>query len=333
MKRVGVRTVQTTLAPILDVLDEGSALYRRHFPRMLLLAAIAAFPVGIIGVAAVVADDWLAGLGGTLAVISLVLLALPLSLYSMAALSRAAELAAKGERVALRRTLALGPLRLLGMGCYGILFLMAAGMVVSAFSVICLCSAYGMWIAAIAAGDAISSLGGVVGEAAVIGLALAGLVALLALYVVLLVMNGATYGSAIFAMQPFVHDPLPFGKAVQQSLDLMFYRLGSNLLAFFCTSLVFGAITLAATLALGVLVPLPVLFFLGAESTLAQAITAAVWVAAISAATPLLPIWMALLYRRRLMARQGDDLAARIAQLMPADGQLGRTSKFTDETL
>jgi len=43
--------------------------------------------------------------------------------------------------------------------------------------------------------------------------------------------------------------------------------------------------------------------------------TAAAWVAGVSAAVPLLPIWMALLYRRHRAAREGEDLVAQLARL------------------
>jgi hypothetical protein len=102
---------------------------------------------------------------------------------------------------------------------------------------------------------------------------------------------------------------------VGRSFDLLFFRFGQNLLAFLCASLVFGAAALAITLAIGVLLPLPALFLLGAESLVARAITAAAWVAGLAAALPLLPIWMALLYRRQAAAREGADLAARLATL------------------
>jgi uncharacterized RDD family membrane protein YckC len=102
----------------------------------------------------------------------------------------------------------------------------------------------------------------------------------------------------------------------------MGFRFGQNLLIFLCASLVFSAAVLAATLAIGVLVPLPVFFLLGTESTVAQAITAAAWVTGLSAALPLLPIWMALLYRRRRADRDGADLAAQLAALSPPAAEL-----------
>ena len=126
-------------------------------------------------------------------------------------------------------------------------------------------------------------------------------------------------GSVVYALQPLVHEGGRLGAGIRRSIDLLQYRFGHNLLAFICASLVFSAAALAATIAIGALIPLPALFLLGAESNVARAITAAAWVTGLSAAVPLLPIWMALLYRRRAAAREGDELAARIAALRPAE--------------
>ncbi|MCX7791358.1 MAG: hypothetical protein N2378_12015, partial [Chloroflexaceae bacterium] len=230
------------------------------------------------------------------------LLSLPLGLYVMGAVSRAAVMAANGEAVTLRGALALGPLRVLGMGCYGTLFVLVAASVVSMISSVCFCVAYVFGFASVAVFSSASAAGGTAGEAVSAAGIVAVIVGVVLIYAATLVLNGAAYSSTIFALQPFAHERMPMGQAIRHSLDLTFYRFGENILVFLCASLVFGAIALAATLAIGVLAPLPVLFLLGAESLAARAITAAVWVGALNVALPVLPIWMALLYRRRLAA-------------------------------
>lgn len=307
--------MRQTLDPILDMLDEGLRLYRRAFAPLLILAAAAAIPLGLVAVALVLAVDWLStGFGGLL--LSAVLFAgLPLSLYVMGALSRAALMAADGEPVHLRRSLGIGPLRVLGMGCYGTIFAFGASIAVSAISTACICIAYAFAVAVIGVAVSVGSLGGAAGSTAAGFFIAVAVVAFLAIYAASLVLNGAIYGSVVYVLQPLVHERTGIGEAISRSLDLLTFRLGQNLLFFLCASLVFGAAALAATVAIGVLLPLPALFLLGAESTVARAITAAAWVCGISAAVPLLPIWMALLYRRRAEAREGADLAVRVALL------------------
>lgn len=307
--------MRQTLEPILDLLDEGLRLYRRGFAPLLILAALAALPVGLVVVAVVISSEWLASGFGALLSTLVVFAGLPLSLYVMGALSRAAMMVADGEPVSLRRSLAIGPVRVLGMGCYGTIFSFAASIAVSAVTTFCICGAYFVAVAVIGVAIGIGSTGGPAGEAAVGFFIAIGAVAFVVIYGASLVLNGAIYGSVVYVLQPFVHERTGIGKAIGRSLDLLIFRLGQNLLVFLCASLVFGAGALAATVAIGVLVPLPALFLLGAESTVARAITAAAWVCGISAAVPLLPVWMALLYRRRVVAREGQDLGARVALL------------------
>ncbi len=317
------QSLRAVLEPVLDLLDEGLRLYRRTFPRMLMLASLAALPAGALLTASVIASDWLATPSGTVLLLLATLPGLPLGLYVMGAVSRAAAMAANGEAVTLRGALALGPLRMLGMGCYGTVFVVVAVSVVSVISSVCICVAYVFGFAGFVVFSSASVVGGPAGTAVSVAGIVAVILGVVLIYAVLLVVNGAAYSSAIFAVQPFVHEHLTAGQAIRRSLDLTFYRFGQNLLTFVCASLVFGAIAVAATLAIGVLVSLPVLFLLGAESLAGRAITAAVWVGAVNVALPLLPIWMALLYRRRLAAWRGDDLTMRLAALAPTSGEAG----------
>jgi hypothetical protein len=307
--------MRQSFAPILDLLDEGLRLYRGSFTRMLLLAMGAALPLGAITAAAFLASDWMTGGGVLLLLLLAAAVGLPLTLYSMGALSRAATMAAAGDTVSVRRALAIPPLRVVGMGCFGTVFLVAASTAVSMVSSVCFCVLYAMIGAGMFAFAAAFSSAGAMGQAAAVLAIAVSVVAILLLYAAALVINGAVYGSAVYALQPFVQEDLPMGATVQRSLDLVGYRLGHNLLAFLSTSMVFGAAALAATLAIGVLAPLPALFLLGPESAVARAITAAAWIAGVAAAAPLLPIWMALLYQRRRAARDGEELAEQIRGL------------------
>lgn len=311
--------VRRTLEPILDLLDHGLRLYRRGFAPLLTLAGLAALPIGLVAVGLVLAADWLTAGFGSFVLSAVLIAGLPLTLYVMGALSRAALMVADGEPVSLRRALAIGPLRAAGMGCYGMLVSAGASIAVSIVTTVCLCGAY--MVAALVIGISVAgfSVGGAAGDAAAGFLISVTVLALLLVYVASLVINGAIYGSVVFAVQPFVHERTRFGQSIGRSIDLLIFRFGQNLLIFLCASLVFGAAALAATLAIGVLIPGPILFLLGTDSVVARAITAAAWVGGVSAAVPLLPIWMALLYRQRVVAREGADLAARITPAAPAD--------------
>jgi hypothetical protein len=311
--------MRQTIEPILDLLDEGLRLYRRSFAPLLLLASLAALPLGATAAAFFLAADWLADGLGALLLGAVLILGLPLTFYVMGALSRAALMAADGQPVNLRRALAIGPLRALGMGCYGVLFSIVASVAVSTVSTACLCIAYLGAAAVIGGALALGSAGGAAGGAAAVFFVALGVIVFLVIYGASLVLNGAIYGSVVYALQPLIHEGGRLGAGIRRSIDLLQFRFGANLLAFICASLVFSAAALAATIAIGALIPLPALFLLGTESNVARAITAAAWVTGLSAAVPLLPIWMALLYRRRVAAREGEDLAARIAALRPAE--------------
>ncbi|MBC8077859.1 MAG: hypothetical protein H7Y32_17415, partial [Chloroflexales bacterium] len=151
--------------------------------------------------------------------------------------------------------------------------------------------------------------------------ALGALAALLfaAFYGLSLVVGGATYAALAYALQPFALEQRPFGEAIQRSFDMLGYRFGRNLLAFLLSSAVFGATAIAATVAVGVLLPLPLLLALGSDSLVAQGVSASAWTLGLMLVVPPLPIWMALWYRRNAALRDGVDLGEKIALAASAD--------------
>ncbi|PDW02034.1 hypothetical protein CJ255_15985 [Candidatus Viridilinea mediisalina] len=307
-----MQRMQTTFGPIMEVLDEGLGIYRRNFTRFMLLAGLAALPVVLVVIIFFVVTEDMSFDAVFLLFFAVTSVMIPVSFYIMGALSRASLLAAAGEPVSLRRVLAIPLLRVVGMGCYGTMFLIVASMVASAFSMIGFCILYFFVIVGVFAFASVANVGFLGGAAATLAFGLA-LLAIIMSYIASLVINGAVYGSTIYALQPFIHEELNFTAALQRSFDLVGYRFGGNLLAFLSASLVFGATALAATLAIGVFGPLPLLFLLGSESQIAQAVAATAWIIAIAAAAPLLPIWMTLLYQRRRAIREGEELEATIA--------------------
>ncbi|MBX0327884.1 hypothetical protein K2Z83_09380 [Oscillochloris sp. ZM17-4] len=311
--------MRDTLQPILDLLDDGLRLYRREFPRMALIAALGAVPAIIFVFLALRRPDLIGSPQGILLFYGAIFLALPLGLYLTGALSRATAASLDGRPVLVRDALAIGPLRLLGMGCYGGVFLVVVNMAISMISVFCFCPLY-IVIGAAGVGMSSAFRGGGAAGAAMAGLLIAMMaVAVVLLYGLSLVLSGATYGSLLFSLQPFVQGGLRMGEALRRSIDITFYRFGANLLAYLCASLIFGTLALSATLAIGVLVPLPLLFLIGSESPLAQGLSAAALLAGLTLTIPPLPIWMAMLYRRRMAERDGADLAERIAAFAGSD--------------
>lgn len=303
------------LQPILDLLDEGLRIYRRGFVSFTLLSAIPIVPlIGIILLIVALTNSAYGELG-LLGVFGLIIISLPLLIYAVAAMSRAALLAHDGERIELRRALSIPPLRLIGMGCYGGIFLFVANAAVSGISMVCFCPIYFALMFAVGGFfGGMSGAGGMSAALSAVLIAIAG-VAFVLFYALSLVLSGATYSSLVFSIQPFMHEKLRLGDAVQRSFDLLFYRFGQNLLGFLCASLVFGALTLSVTIAIGLLLPLPLLITMGQESPFVQGISASAWLAGGIVAMPALPIWMALLYKQRLAEHTGSDLAERIMEL------------------
>lgn len=307
--------MKDTLGPILTILDDGLRLYRRSFVTFAALAAIGAVPLVALFVGGGLVSALIEPAYGSLITFAGFVIGLPAMIYAIGAVSRAAAAARAGERPALRAALAIGPGRALGMGCYGSVLLVGLNIAASMVSMICICPLYlavagsfGVMAALFTGGDGPSM--------AAAGLVLVlGVIALVVIYLISLAVSGAAYCGAVFSLQPFVHERGRFSAAMSRSMDLLTYRFGGNLLAFICASLVFGAISVATALAVGVLGPLPLLIALGAESPVTQAAFGAAWVLGVVLATPPLPIWMALLYERRLADREGGDLSERIAAL------------------
>lgn len=308
--------MRTTLQPTLDVLDEGLRLYRRGFVPFVLLTAIGLIPLGVLfGLFAYVtaqSDD----LTLFFLLIGVGFLSLPIGIYLVSAISRATIALADGERPNVLEALRIPPLRVIGMGCYGGIFATVVNTLVSIVSLICACPLYFALVL-----FTVVPLGAIGSGAGPFGEALFGVVAsIIGIGTVLIyggsfVISGATFCSLIFSLQPFSQERLRFGASIQRSLDLSTYKLGQNIIAWLCASLVFGAIAIAVTVAIGALLPLPLLLALGDDSLITQGVSAAAWLIGLVLALPPLPIWMALLYRRRVAARDGADLELRLVQL------------------
>jgi hypothetical protein len=297
------------LQPTLSLLDEGLALYRRHFVRFVLIAACWFVPVAIIAGLIAAGVSWIDELWAIVLVLAALLLSMPLVVYLLGGLSRAAVAAADGQPVRVRQALAIPARRAVSMGCFTLIYSLIMQVVSSALSFMCICP---LWVFGF---TFVGLLGAAAGEGAV-GSAALILLSLIfgGVYLFAFVVGGASYSSLIYAIQPWVQEPLPFGKAMERSFQLIGYRFWNNLVVWCITAALVTAGGLVVAAAVGVFVPLPLLFVLGAESPIAQAVAVTAWMIGFVLVIPPLPIWMALQYRRNSLARGGEDLEARVNQ-------------------
>lgn len=300
------------LQPVLAVLDEGLALYRRHFVPFVLLSASWVVPFGIL-YALFFSVSLNTATGMEEIAIMLLLLAgifllLPWLLYLIGGMSRAAVAAMDGRPVRVHEALSIAPKRALGMGCFSLVYSMIAQFVVSIFSVIIICPVYILLVFGIAA------FGSVLSGPTISSMLVLGLLGVIfgGVYLFLIVLSSASSGSVVYAMQPWVQESLGFGDSLQRSIDLLSYRFVSNLMAWFFSSLVLTAVGISVLATVGILLPLPILYFIGAETPLAQAFSVAAFVLGFVVMIPPLPIWMALLYRRNAVSRAGIKLDAQV---------------------
>jgi hypothetical protein len=300
------------MQPVLEILDDGIALYRSAFTSFALIVAIWVMPLFIgLGFSFWWAQFLSEGLF-LLLLFAWTLITIPLAVYMVGSVSRAATAVQQQRPVRLREVMAIPPLRAVGTGCYGFLLLLLMNLASSMLSMICICPLY---IGLFAVLGGVFSVGEPLGAAgAVIGVFLMLIFALvlIVLYGLGLVLTGSAYSIVVYGLQPFVQQNRSFTMMLQESIDLLVYRLGRNLLIFLGTSAVFGALSISVTIAISVLLPLPLILALGEQSLLAQGVSATAWMLGIIVVLPLLPIWMALLYERNVHDREGIDLAQRI---------------------
>jgi hypothetical protein len=297
-------TLQSTLA----LLDEGLSLYRRNFVAFVLIAASWFVPVAC-AVGLVIAADTRLDSGVVLLLVLLgVLLLFPLLIYLVGGLSRAAVTAAAGRRVRFREALAIHPARAAGMGCFSIIYYIIAQVVSSTLSLICICPLYFFGFLVIGGLSDVTSSSGTITTLimAIVGVIFVGV------YIFVLIVGGATYSSLIYGIQPWVQEARPFGESMQRSFELIGHRFGRNLVVWGLAALLVASVGLTVTLAIGLLLPLPLTYALGTESSIAQAVSASAWLIGFIFVLPPLPIWMALLYQRNRAERDGAELDARV---------------------
>jgi hypothetical protein len=296
-----------TLQPILALLDEGLSLYRRNFAGFVLITASWFVPVAICAGLIAVAASWLGDLWPVLLTFAALLL-FPVLIYLIGGLSRAAVAAAEGRAVRFREAMAIPPLRAAGMGCFTIVYTILAQFATSLLSIVCICPLY--LVGLLFFGLTMSASNGV-------GAAAGGII-LVATFLFgvfgSLMISGASGGVLFYGLQPWVQEARPFGESLGRSLELIAYRIGRNLVVWCMAALLIAAAGTTVTATIGTLLPLPLLYALGEDSPVAQAISLSAWLIGFMVILPPLPIWMALLYQRNRAAQEGADLRAKVQE-------------------
>jgi len=293
------------LQPILALLDEGLSLYRRNFAGFLLITASWFVPVAICAGLIAAAASWLGDVWPVLLTLAALLLLFPLLIYLIGGLSRAAVAAAQGRAVRFEEAMAIPPLRAAGMGCFIIVYIVAAQFVTSILSIMCICPLY--LVGLLVFGLTITAANGV-GAAAGMILAVTFLFGVFGS----LMISGASGCVLFYGLQPWVQEARPFGESLGRSLELIAYRIGRNLVVWCLAGLLIAAAGTTVTATIGTLLPMPLLFALGESSSIARAISLSAWLIGFMVILPPLPICMALLYQRNRAAYEGADLQATI---------------------
>jgi hypothetical protein len=296
------------LHPILALLDEGLALYRRNFVGFLLVTASWFVPVALASGLIAAADNRLTDGQVVLLVLAALLVLFPLLIYLVGGLSRAAAAAAEGRPVRFREAMAIHPLRAAGMGCFTVVYSILAQIVSSMLSLVCICPIYIFGFLAV--GVLGATLDGV--DPTGLGLLAAGIF-LLGFYGSLMV-AGATGSGLFYGLQPWVQEARPFGESLGRSLELIGYRFLHNLAIWLLAALLVAAGGLTVMATVGTLLPLPLIYTFGEDSPAVQAAAAVAWILGLVVVVPPLPIWMALLYRRNRAAYEGEELFEKIRE-------------------
>jgi len=294
----------------LDLLDEGFALYRRSFTGFVLVGLAWLTPIAIATGLLVANAERLSPGWFIVIILAGLILMLPLLIYLIGGLSRAANAAIEGRPIDLRETLAIHPAVIGRAGCFSVVYGILMQLVSSVLSILCICPIY---VVGVITSVALPVAPGESSDVVLAVLLIVSSMLLAGVYLLGFIIGGIGYSSLLYALQPWLIERLRFGEAMERSVDLIRFRLRRNLLAWGLSALLVFAVGIPVSLAVGVLIPLPALLLLGAESSLAQAIAGTAWLLGLALVMPPWLISMTLLYRRNLAARSGADLARRVA--------------------
>ncbi|CAA9211429.1 MAG: hypothetical protein AVDCRST_MAG26-113 [uncultured Chloroflexia bacterium] len=300
----------------LALLDDGLRLYRRHLLSFVMIAALVMVPLAAVGL---LWTTWVqTQLGGAWIALGAILLAIiqyPLLLVAYAGIARAASMALDRRPIRVRDALRIGPVRVIAMGCYTVLFFLITSICLLGLFLAVVCPL--LWGASFG-GTMIGALGGsgTIGAAGSFVVVIFGIA-----FLAVLLLSGAAFASQAYAVQAFALEQRPIGASMSRSVDLLTFRFGRNLLVFM------GAGAIVSTLLVAYLGTLfgggmGLLRFLDVElSPLTTTVLQSVATTATQVLLmPPLSIWMAMLHRALAQERDGQDLVVEVEEW------LGRTN-------
>lgn len=298
------------LPSVLKVLDDGLRLYRRNLSGFLLVstALLVVIALLVLLCTTLVRTQLGTGVGWTLLLIFMLsLLIYPLTLYTFAALSRAADAALSNQPITLAGALRIGPGRGCGMILFNILFTMIASVFAGMMSVIVSCP---MLYLSILSSALLATVSSVVGASAGVFIGVISQISTLWS----LMSFGGWLASIVYALQAFVLEQRSWGGAAGRSVDLLTARFGRSLLMFMGAGAIFGTISLSF---IGTLISLLLLVQDRLSLTIppfaSDALVIALVVASLVVLLPPLSIWMAMFHRQVALEHDGDEMIRRVA--------------------
>lgn len=302
---------QTRALPqVLQVLDDGLRLYRRNLSGFLLVstAVLVVIAVLVLLCTTIVRTQLGTGIGWTLLLILLLLLVLyPLTLYTFAALSRAADAALSNRPITLAAALRIGPARGCGMILFNMLFSFIASVFAGIMSVVVSCP---MFYLSLLGSMLLATVSDVVGASAGVFIGVVSQVSTLWS----LISFGGWLASIVYALQAFALEQRTWGSAAGRSVDLLTARFGRSLLMFMGAGAIFGTLSLSF---IGTLVATLLLIQDRLNLTIppfaSDAVTIALVVGTLVVLLPPLSIWMAMFHRQVALEHDGDELLRRVA--------------------
>jgi len=293
-----------TLSFMVDVLDDGLRLYRRHFGRFVLLAATAFAPLALVALVVV----WLGHAGTAEWVWALIaawpLASLLLGVYWIGSLSRATVTALAGQPIDLRMALAIAPARALRGSMWAVL----RGLRALAYYLVVAVAALAAWgallfVIRVCLGVAL----GMAGAPRLLVDALSQWLLLLGGLGMLVIIAGMPLANIAFGLQPWFQDEQLPVAARKRGAEV--WRDGDEDGMYFVAALAVLCLGVVMALSLIVLLALPV--WHRSAPFVARGTAGAL--AATLLVLPLVPIWMALLYRKLSADADGGELGSRIA--------------------
>ncbi len=294
---------------VLEVLDDGLRLYRRH------LASFTSVATAVLIVVALLATSFMAfvraelGEGWSMLAFAIVLLSgYPLVLYTFAALSRATASALDGQPITVPGSLRLNPMRGCGMVLFNVLFATITSICSSIFSIVIICPM--MYISLLSSGlfasfgDDNTTIAGVA-----FGLIFSQIGTLWSI-----IMAGAWVASVVYALQAFVLEQRSWTGTAGRAFDLVFTHFGRSLLMFSGAGAIFGTLIVSYLGSLLVLIgTLESRFGLTLPPLAGDIVTIVLTVGSLVVLLPPLAIWMAIYHRRMARERDGHEIVQRVA--------------------